>query len=83
MFQDPFAHGMSPGCSPTKRYAASRHRGQVVVAPGDGRRFAIFDNSTALAQAAAESRDPSRLPSFMVTLPFREFSDRLRVRVRY
>ena len=54
----------------------------MIVAPGGSKRFTIFNNSTKLAQTAAQSRDPSRLPSYMVMLPFRDFADRLRVRIR-
>ncbi len=50
------------------------------MAPGGSKRFTIFNNSTRLVDTAQKSRDPSRLPSYLVWLPFREFADRLRVR---
>ena len=73
---------MAAGRQALELLRAVRCRGQVIVAPGGSKRFTIFNNSTKLAQTAAVSRDPSRLPSFMVTLPFRDFADRLRVRAQ-
>ena len=52
----------------------------MIVAPGGSKRFTIFNNSTRLVDTAQKSRDPSRLPSYLVWLPFHEFLDRLRVR---